>query len=433
MTPCSRSAVPGPLLALSLWLACMASLSVRAADFPPVDQLPVRTELPDPLVMFDGTPVKSVQDWEAKRRPELKALIQHYMYGYLPEAAAVRAEVGRTNEKALGGKATLKNVRLHFGPPGTPPLPVLVVQPNGRSGPVPVFVAVNFCGNHTALDDPAIDITAAWMRGNCPGCEADKATAKGRGGQSAVWNVEMIIDRGYAIAMYYDGDVDPDRVPADFTDGLHPHWLKAGQKGPGPQEWGTISAWAYGMHRVVDYVSQEPAFDSKRIAAVGHSRLGKTVLLAAALDERIALAIPHQAGCGGTAPSRGQVGESVKQINDRFPHWFNDTFPEFNERVDRLPFDQHALVALCAPRPVLFSNAVEDQWANPNGQFEVLAAASPVYEFLGVEGLGAKSVPATGQLLNSRLGYFIRPGRHSMTTEDWQVFLDFADHHFRTR
>jgi hypothetical protein len=165
---------------------------------------------------------------------------------------------------------------------------------------------------------------------------------------------------------------------------------------------------------------------------VGHSRLGKTALLAAALDERIALAVPLQAGCGGTAPSRTNdpKAESVKRINTSFPHWFDATFKEFNDQTDKLPFDQNCLVALCAPRPVLFANATEDAWANPPGQFEVLKTADPVYRLLGVEGLEAKQMPEVGKLVDSRLGYYIRPGQHSMTKDDWKVFLDFADKHF---
>jgi hypothetical protein len=139
------------------------------------------------------------------------------------------------------------------------------------------------------------------------------------------------------------------------------------------------------------------------------------------------MAIPLQAGCGGTAPSRGKIGESVKAINDRFPHWFDDHFKQFNDATARLPFDQHCLVALMAPRPVLFSNAEEDTWANPAGQFDMLEAADPVYRLLGAEGLAATSMPPSRKLVNSRLGYFIRPGKHSMTTEDWGAFLDFAD------
>jgi hypothetical protein len=141
------------------------------------------------------------------------------------------------------------------------------------------------------------------------------------------------------------------------------------------------------------------------------------------------MAIPHQAGCGGTAPNRDNSGESVERINAVFPHWFNDTFPEFNTRVERLPFDQHCLFALCAPRPVLTSNAEQDTWADPKGQFRMLQLATPVYELLGSKGLGTRTCPPNGRLIDSPLGYYIRAGKHSMTTGDWKVFLDFADVH----
>ncbi len=121
------------------------------------------------------------------------------------------------------------------------------------------------------------------------------------------------------------------------------------------------------------------------------------------------------------------MGESVKRINTSFPHWFNDAFKEFNDQPDRLPFDQNGLVALVAPRPVLFTNALDDTWANPAGQFEVLKAADSVYRFLGVEGLEADQMPEPGTLIDSRLGYHIRPGKHSMGKDDWKVFLDYAD------
>jgi hypothetical protein len=137
------------------------------------------------------------------------------------------------------------------------------------------------------------------------------------------------------------------------------------------------------------------------------------------MDERIAISIPHQAGCGSSALSRFTVGESVKQINDVFPHWFNNNFKLFNDDTSRIPFDQHALVSLCAPRPVLFSNAVDDEWANPYGQFEILQAADPVYRWLGVDGLNTNKVPALGELSKGMLGYFICNGNHSMDSTDW--------------
>jgi hypothetical protein len=139
------------------------------------------------------------------------------------------------------------------------------------------------------------------------------------------------------------------------------------------------------------------------------------------------MAIPLQAGCGGTAPSRGKIGESVKAINTRFPHWFNDEFKKFNDEPDRLPIDQDCLIALVAPRPVLLGAAAGDTWANPVGAFEMLQAADPVYHLLGAHGLETEQMPPQNQLVGHRLGYFIRPGKHSMLKTDWQMFLDFAD------
>lgn len=413
----------GELILVVLGLA-MAGAAARA-DYPEVAQLPSRPELPDPLVMLDGERVTTKEQWFGKRRPELKALFQHYMYGYLPAAPGkVTATVLHEDRLAFGGKATLKELALAFGPPETPRIHLLLVVPNHRKAPAPVFVGLNFCGNHAIVNDPKVRIPTVWMYSGL-GVKNNRASEAGRGKQIDVWALEQSVDRGYAVATFYSGDVDPDRV--DVREGVQPHLQKAGLTKPGPHAWGTIAAWAWGVHRAVDYLVADPAIDKSRIAVVGHSRLGKAALLAGAFDDRIALAIPLQAGCGGTAPSRGTVGESVKQINDRFPHWFDATFKEFNDHTDRLPFDQHCLVAVMAPRPVLFSNAVEDKWANPDGQFQMLKAADPVYRFLGVEGLQAERMPEPGHLIASRLGYYIRPGKHSMTKGDWKVFLDFAD------
>jgi len=348
------------------------------------------------------------------------------MYGFLPPAPdKIEAKLTRVDEKFLGGKGTLKEVTIKFGPAGAPPINLLLVVPNKRTGPAPVFLGLNFCGNHVLLDDPKVGLVQDWLPERCAGVVDHRATDSGRGKQNDNFAFETALDRGYAVATFYHGDIKPDH-PA-WTDGVYPHYFKEGQTAPGPSEWGTIAAWAWGLSRAADYLVTDKDLDAKRMIVLGHSRNGKTALVAGAFDERFALVIPHQAGCGGTAPSRGKVGEQVKQINDRFPHWFCGEFKKFNEQVDKLPFDQHELIALCAPRPVLLSNAVEDQWANPDGQFEMLKGADLVYKLLGVEGLASREIPETGKLLNSRLGYFIRQGKHSMGKDDWIVFLDFAD------
>jgi hypothetical protein len=409
-------------------LFTLASPSVSAADFPPIDQLKPTAGLPDVLTTLDGAKIATKERWETKRKPELKALFQHYMYGRMPPKP-VRQEFQTSEPRdCLDGKAELRDVTIHCLEPRTgKPVQVILITPKGVKSP-PVFLGINFCGNHAVLDDPKVPLPAGWVPDRCSGAENHHATDAGRGSEADKWNADLIVSRGYALACFYHGDLDPDTP--DMTDGIGPAFYKPGQEKPADDDASTIALWAWGFHRVVDYLTESPSLvDPKRIAIVGHSRNGKTALLAGAMDERIALVIPHQAGCGGTAPSRTDdpKAESVKRINTSFPHWFCGNFKKFNEHTDLLPFDQHCLVALCAPRPVLYSNAQEDQWANPNGQFELLRAATPVYELYGVEGLAKDAKPEIGTLTKSRLGYFLRDGKHSMERRDWEVFLDFAD------
>lgn len=434
---------------LPRWLSLLAALAVATGcttpepSGKPADEpmLKSTTSLPDPLVMLDGRRVKTAAQWERERRPELERLFQEYMYGSLPpKPARMQVQVRAEDKDFLGGAATLRLVTLQAAPTDNAPrIDLMLVVPNRRPQPAPVFLTMNFCGNHALTADPRVPLARGWLYNSCQGCSNNAATAASRGGQAADWPLAEIVRRGYALASFYSGDVDPDRK--EVSEGIYA-WLAGGEPARNPAaNRGSIAAWAWGFHRCVDYLVTDADLDGKRIAAVGHSRNGKTALLAAALDTRIALAIPHQAGCGGSAPSRvapalaapqrngRPTAETLAVINRSFPHWFNARFKEFNDAPQRLPFDQHCLVALCAPRPVLFSNAQEDQWANPSGQFEVLQAASPVYRFLGVEGLTAPQPPPLRVLHPSRLGYYVREGKHSMTADDWAVFMDFADRH----
>lgn len=398
-------------------------------EWPPVSDLPVITGLPDPLVMFDGTPVRSVEEWREKRRPELISLFQHYMYGYSPPPPGnFSYTVDHTDNMKYGGKATLKLVTLRFGPTGTPEVSLMVVVPNHRDGPAPVFLGLNFPGNHTTADFSEIPLTRAWVNDNWTGGKENRASDDQRGIREWRWPYEMIIERGYAVATIYAGEITPD-YDGGFSEGVHKGYFSDGQKRPGPHEWGAVAAWAWGLQRGVDYIMQDNDLDNSGIIVIGHSRLGKAAMVAGAFDERIAVIIPSQAGCGGTSPNRFNTGESVERINRVFPHWFNDTFKKFGDQVERLPFDQHSLVALAAPRPVLLTNATEDEWADPVGQFNMLVAATPVFEMHGVEGISTTAFPMENKLIDSRLGYFIRPGRHDMTETEWQVWMNFCDRH----
>ena len=354
-------------MTLILQAAAVFLLGIAPASpdgFPSIDRLPSRPGLPDPLVMFDGTPVTTRDQWFTKRRPELKALFEHYMYGKAPQPPDnVAGTVERHDPHYFGGKATKDEVTIHFGPAGTPPIHLLFVVPNKPRGGSPVFVALNFCGNHAVLADPTIALPEVWMPEHCKGCAGNRATEAGRGTQVPVWSVEYAIDRGYAIATFYDGDVDPDKN--DSTDGVEPHYRKPGETKPAADEWGTLRAWAWGASRVVDYLLTRPEIDPHRICITGHSRLGKTALLAAAFDERIALAAPHQSGTGGCALSRDNDQETVARITRVFPHWFDGLFPQFAGREDRLPIDQNLLMCLVAPRPIFDTEGLKDKWSNP--------------------------------------------------------------------
>jgi hypothetical protein len=429
-------------------LSCASVNFAFGQAFPDPAQLPPQPATPDPLVMFDGRRVANLKQWSDQRRPELKTLFAHYMYGAMPPAPVHETFTLESEDRHFfGGKATKKEIVIHVSADADAPvIHLLLIIPNSPvkkssadavrgagaqqlMSPVhhgfPVLLGLNFCGNHAVVADPGVSLPTAWMPKNCPGCVDDRATEAGRGTQTNTWAIEQSIARGYAVATFYCGDVEPDLNGAPT--GLR-EWLR--RKSP-DNDCGAIAAWAWGLSRAVDYLVTDPDIDARRIAVTGHSRLGKTALLAAAFDERIAAVMPVQAGCGGTAPSRGKTGESVKSINTAFPHWFNDQFKKFNEQPDRLPFDQDCLMALAAPRPLLIMCAREDAWSNPPGQFEMLLAADPVYRFLGVDGLKTKTMPAANEFECGRLTYFIRPGNHSLTPADWKIILDFADREMR--
>ena len=411
----------------------MVTTAARA-QFPPPNELPQQAALPDPLVMRDGVPVATADAWRTRRRPELRALFEHYMYGRYPAAPArVTARVLFQDDAALGGRGALREVELTVGPPDWPKIYLFVATPKADTRkvhpPAPCFVGANFGGNHLLLADERLRLPSVWMPDQYPGVVDHRAGAAGRGAQADSWPLEEIVKRGYAVATFYCGDVQPDRP--DVREGMRAA-LPQGDVPSDGADTATIMCWAWGVHRAVDYLTSPECndIDPRRIAVVGHSRLGKTALLAGAFDERIALTIANQAGCGGSGPSRHDdpQAESVERITRAFPHWFCDNFARLGADPSRLPFDQHSLVALCAPRPVLFTAAEEDRWANPAGQFAVLRAASPVYELLGEEGLTATEMPPPdAPLTGSRLGYWIRSGEHAMGPADWKTYLDFAD------
>ena len=425
------------LLLTSLILAITAGPLSADDRFPPAESLPTISGLPDPFVMFDGTPVKTRDDWFERRRPELKRLFARYMYGEAPAPTKVVPQVDRIVRKTIfDGKGRLEQIPLVIeGPTGTPAaeISLLLILPVRSGVRVPVFAGLNFWGNHAVLPDEEIAVHTKWVYPKAGGSENNRATAAGRGLQKDVWCADLLVERGYGLATVYNGEIDTDEPNMD--DGIHAAFRPAGTQ-PRPQDWGTIAAWAWGLSRVADYLHTRPDIDSSRIAATGHSRLGKTALLAGAMDERFTLVVPHQSGTGGCALSRDNDQETVERINRVFPHWFSDEFAKFGDKpgqlpIEKLPVDQHLLMALVAPRLLLDTEGDKDVWANYSSGFRAIREADRVYKFVGSEGLvGSEPIHGDVPLTKANCGTLVQirlDQEHVLNRAYWSRIIDYAD------
>ena len=376
-------------------------------------------KLPELLKLNDGSPVKDAAAWSGKRRAEVLELFRSEVYGRRPgRPEALRFEVTKKDEAALGGKAIRREVRVHFtSKKNGPSMNMLLYRPAKASGPSPAFLGLNFRGNPTVSKDPGISLR-----------KGDKDSDRGK--SAGRWQADMIVERGYALATIWYGDIEPDDKRTAFTKGIHKVYGPA-NKIPA-DGWGSIAAWGWGLSRALDYFETIDEIDHKRVSVIGHSRLGKTSLWAGAEDERFALVISNNSGCGGAALNRRAFGETVKRINTSFPHWFCDNFNKYNGREGDLPVDQHMLIALMAPRPVYGASAAGDRGADPRGEYLSAKHADPVYRLLGTEGLPATKMPAVDKPSMGRIGYHIRTGKHDVTAFDWKAYLDFADKNLKS-
>jgi hypothetical protein len=404
------------------------TIAAAAADLPPVNydeaKVPQYT-LPDPLVLENGRPVTDADTWRNVRRGQIVQLFETNMYGKAPPRPACLRFVPVSTGDALDGLAVRKQLTIRFtnGDSG-PPINVLLYLPKKKSGPVPVFVGLNFEGNHTIHRDPGIALAEGWLP-----VGDHRAHASQRGSAAHRWPVELILARGYGLATAYYGDIEPDRP--DATTGVRHYYQRTSASKPAADQWGAIAAWAWGLSRIMDYLATDKDVDARHVAVIGHSRLGKTALWAGAHDERFALVISNDSGCGGASLARRGVGETPLRITTAFPHWFCGNYKHFAGHVNDLPVDQHMVMALVAPRPLYVASAEEDRWADPHGEFLSAKAASPVYRLLGAVGLPATEMPTVEEPIMGTIAYHIRHGKHDVTRYDWQQYLAFADRQFK--
>lgn len=388
--------------------------------------------VPDPLKCEDGSRVATADEWTKKRRPEVLRLFEREVYGKTPpgKPPGLRFVVLSEDKKALGGKATKREIAIYFSEKESPHAEILLYLPNQHQKPAPVFVGLNFGGNHSVANDPAIRLSQGWFRNDQKsGYIENKATEQTRGSSERRWPVEAIIDRGYGVATAYYGDFEPDHNEG-IGEGVRPLFFKAGQTAPADDDWAAIGAWAWGLSRLADYLATLPEVNAKKLTVLGHSRLGKTSLWAGAQDERFTIVISNDSGAGGAALSKRIFGETVGVLNNAFPHWFCGNFKKYSENEGALPLDQHELVALVAPRPVYIASATEDLWADPKGEFLGGKLAEPVYALFGENGLGTDEPPPADKSVGDFIGYHARTGKHDILLFDWEQYMNFADRHW---
>ena len=371
-------------------------------------------DLPPLLVTAGGKTIKTPEEWRNIRRPQILALFSNLVYGCVPKPQSpikMEFKVKRTDPEFMGGKATRKDVQIRFSnDKGKAEMLVLVFVPNKATKPVPAFMKHSF-NNTKSRDFNAHPTQPGRLRNG--------------------WPLGEFFDRGYAFVAVYQQDL-VGHNEVEFLKGIHPLFYKKGQSFPKAHEWGVLSAVAWGAMRAMDYLQTDSDIDHKRVAIMGHSKMGKAALWTAAQDERFALAISAQSGCAGAALWRRRSGETLEKMVTRFPYWLCRNAWKFVNQEDDLPLDQHMLLACIAPRPVYVHSGVEDTWADPRGEYLSAYHASAVYHLLGKKGLASESSPPVGEaIIKSDVGYHIRQGGHSIEMYDWQRFLDFADYHLK--
>lgn len=408
--------------------------------------------LPDPLVMADGRKVASSEMWFKERRPEILKFYENEIYGRVPETAPkVTWEVSETDPAARNGTAIMQHVVGRVGDkPDAPKINMTVYRPANAKGPVPMLLSISFGfvpgGRGPApakaaekSDAQKSDTAKAPEKSDAQKSDASKAEKSDAAkappaGRGPVFDsTGEVLGRGWGYATLTYTDIQPDRLNSS-NQGVIGLTLKEGETKPAGNEWGSISAWAWGISRAIDYFETDPSVNAKQIAITGASRLGKTVLWAAAEDQRVAAVFSVVSGEMGAALIRRDWGETLDDMAQNFPWQFCGNMQKWAGRWNELPVDQHMLIALSAPRPVYVNGGIGDQWSDPKGEFLSMVAAGPVYRLLGAKDLGVTEVPELDHpIASGDLAFHYHSSGHTAVPADWQTFLEFAQRHYDSR
>jgi hypothetical protein len=385
--------------------------------------------LPDPLLLADGQKVADAKTWYEKRRGEIVKLFEENQFGHCPERPAdMTFDVFDPGTSAFDGKALRRQVTIFFTKDRSgPKMDLLMYLPADARQPVPLLLNVGFTANNLMVNDPGVKVGETWDR------QQKKRVPAAGGRRFGSLNVVPVLERGFGIATVNYCDIDPDALGA-VASGVRSLYLKPEQTELAADQWGSIAAWAWGLSRALDYLETDSGVDSKRVALMGVSRLGKTVLWTAAHDTRFALVIASCSGEGGAALSRRSYGETIAHLvaPTRYPYQFCGNYQKWADKVDQFPVDAHLLIALIAPRPVLLQTGDTDRWSDPKGEFLAAVAAGPVYELLGKQGLDTDQMPAAGEPILHTIGYFMHAGGHGTLPADWDIFLKFLQLHLQS-
>lgn len=403
--------------------------AVYARQFPLVaDEIGGPAATPPVLGPFGDDPaVTTVRDWETRRAPLLRAAFARQEYGPMPPALPSRVLAREVLDGRFAGEGVrLQQLTIGFGEAGERGrVNVVLAQPAGR--PRALIVMQNFCGNHLALHKRFATVRSLTAPpGMCDGwLRQPSHIILGRWIEGPP--LERVLDRGYAVAMVYAADLVPDDRD-EAGPALKRLYGPAYDEAARP---GALAAWAWLYDALGEALTREDGLAGTPVIAWGHSRNGKAALLAGASYPRVAGVISHQSGRGGAALNNSAVGETIAQITGDYPHWFTPAFATFADGTRPMSVDQHQLIALIAPRPVLIVAGDRDRWSDPAGAFRAAQGASPVWELYGRPGLAQTRL--TEPDLSRPLATAMRPGTHGVWTRDWTMFLDFLDAHFPAR